>query len=211
MHAFWRPFSAQVKEKEALSRRDAGQIRELGTDPRTGRQVSARMGRFGPCVQIGTREDEEKPRFARLRGNQSINTISLEEALELFKLPRDLGETSDGLRISANVGRFGPYVRYGGNFVSLQEGDDPYTIDLARALALIDAKQRADASKQIRQFRDEDIKVLNGRYGPYVTDGKKNVRVPKGRDPVTLSLDEAKALLERAPASRRGPKTRKSA
>jgi DNA topoisomerase-1 len=162
------------------------------------------MGRFGPFVQIGTRDDEDKPRFAGLRPGQKMDTVTLEEALALFELPRVLGETEDGEEVSANIGRYGPYVRYGRKFVSLKD-DDPYTVDLERALELIREKKIADANRVIRVFEDEGIQVLNGRYGPYITDGNKNAKVPKDRDPKSLTLEECQAALAAAP-ERRGRK-----
>jgi DNA topoisomerase-1 len=205
MRAFWGPFKKQVDEKEAsVSRKDAAQARVLGTDPKTGLEVSVRMGRFGPYVQLGTPDDENKPRFAGLRPGQRLDIITLEEALELFKLPRNLGETPEGVPVSVSIGRFGPYVKYGDKFVSLPKDDDPYSVGLERALALIEEKRKADAAKQIKNFEGSDIKILNGRYGPYITDGKKNARVPKGRKPASIQLQEAEELLAAAPAPRRG-------
>ncbi|MGD8424628.1 MAG: DNA topoisomerase I, partial [Gammaproteobacteria bacterium] len=160
---FWQPFIDQVKDKEtSVTRAEAAQARELGTDPESGRVMSVRMGRFGPFVQIGRREDEEKPRFAGLRPGQNIDTITREEALELFKLPRVLGKTPDGEEVSANIGRYGPYVRYGRKFVSLGD-DDPFTVTLDRALELIEEKKKADANRLIREFEDAGIRILNGR------------------------------------------------
>ena len=136
-----------------------------------------------------------------------MNDITLNQALELFKLPRKLGETPDGLPVSASVGRFGPYVRYGDKYVSIRGDDDPYTIELPRALELIEEKKIADANRIIQDFEDEGIQVLNGRYGPYVTDKTKNARVPKDRDPKSLTLEECKELIANAPArGRRGKK-----
>jgi len=211
MRAFWEPFHEQVKETEtSVRRRDVGPERELGIDPESGRKVSVRMGPFGPYVQIGAREDNEKPRFARLRENQRINTVALEEALALFKLPRELGSTPEGEPVTVNVGRYGPYVRHGDKFVSLGRDDDPYTIDLERALELIEAKRQAEASREIKRLEGEPpLRVLNGRFGPYVTDGKKNARVPKGSDPRSLTREEAEALLSRAPAGRRKNRARR--
>lgn len=203
MQHFWKDFEEQVKHKEEnVTRKEAVQARELGTDPKSGRPVSVRMGRYGPFVQIGTREDEEKPKFAGLRPGQRMDTITLEEALPLFKLPRALGETPEGDEVEANIGRFGPYIRYGKKFVSLPKDDDPYTVILERALELIEAKKKADAEREIKVFKDDGISILRGRYGPYVTDGKKNARVPKDREPESLSLEESRELLEQAPASR---------
>ncbi len=208
---FWKPFQALCEEKEtSVTREQVAQARELGTDPKSGKPVTVRIGRFGPFVQIGTKDDEKKPKFAGLRPGQKMSDITLEEALELFKLPRKLGETPDGLPVSASIGRFGPYVRYGDKYVSMRD-DDPYTIELPRALELIEAKKIADAERIIQDFEDEGIQVLNGRYGPYVTDKKKNARVPKDRDPKSLTLDECKELLAAAPErGRRGKKKKAS-
>jgi len=165
-----------------------------------------RMGRYGPFVQIGTKDDEEKPKFAGLRPGQKMNEIDLETAMELFKLPRKLGETPDGLSVSASIGRFGPYVRYGDKYVSIKD-DDPYTIELPRALELIEQKKIDDANRTILDFEEQGIQVLNGRYGPYITDKKKNARVPKDREPKSLTLAECEELLEAAPErGRRGKK-----
>ncbi|NCF14603.1 MAG: DNA topoisomerase I [Gammaproteobacteria bacterium] len=204
---FWRPFTKLCEEKEeSVTREQVAQARELGTDPKSGKPVTVRMGRYGPFVQIGTKDDEEKPKFAGLRPGQKMNDIDLDTAMELFKLPRKLGETEDGLPVSASVGRFGPYIRYGDKYVSMKE-DDPYTVELPRALELIAEKKIADANRIILDFEDEGIQVLNGRYGPYITNKEKNARVPKDREPKTLTLEECKELLEAAPVrGRRGKK-----
>jgi len=200
MQEFWKPFEERVKEKEAsVSRRDAAQARNLGIDPKTGKPVVVRMGRFGPFVQIGSSDDEDKPQFHSLRSGQSIDTLTLAQALQLAELPRVLGTTPDGVPVSTNIGRFGPYVRYGQKYVSLKSGDDPYTITLERALELIRDKAKADAEKQIKVFEGGGVRVLRGRYGPYVTDGTKNARVPKDCEPASLTLEKALQLLEAAP------------
>jgi len=211
LEEFWRPFRALCEEKESsVTREQVAQARELGTDPKSGKPVTVRMGRFGPFVQIGTKDDEEKPKFAGLRPGQKMNDIDLETALELFKLPRKLGKTPDGLAVSASVGRFGPYVRYGDKYVSIRGDDDPYTIELPRALELIEEKKIADANRIILDFEDEGIQVLNGRYGPYITDKNKNARVPKDREPKSLTLEECRELLAAAPErGRRGKKVTK--
>ena len=202
---FWGPFHKKVSEKEAsVSRTDASQARILGIDPGSGRQVSVRVGRYGPYAQIGIPNEKDKPKFASLRREQRVNTITLEEALALFELPRALGSTADGEPVSVNVGRFGPYVKYGSKFASLGPDDDPYKIDLARALEIVEQKKRSDAEREIKVFKGGAIRVLKGRYGPYVTDGKKNARVPKGSDPARMTLDEAKRLIEAAPPPRSG-------
>ena len=205
---FWRPFTKLCVEKEeSVTREQVAQARELGTDPKSGKPVTVRMGRYGPFVQIGTKDDEEKPKFAGLRPGQKMNDIDLDTALELFKLPRKLGETPDGLPVSASIGRFGPYVRYGDKYVSIKGDDDPYTIELPRALELIEEKKIADANRIILDFEEEGIQVLNGRYGPYITNKKKNARVPKDREPKTLTLEECIELLAAAPErGRRGKK-----
>ena len=222
MKNFWEAFNNQIQDKEEkVTREEAIQARVLGTHPKSGLEVSVRIGRYGPYAQIGTKDDEEKPKFAGLRREikdpetgeviqpaQKLDQITLEEALELFKLPRLLGETSEGEEVAASVGRFGPYIRYGGKFVSLKREDDPYTVTLERALELVAEKKKADAEKQIKLFEEEGISILNGRYGPYVTNGKKNAKVPKDLEPISLSLEESIALLEAAPArgARRGKK-----
>ncbi|MEX0606793.1 MAG: DNA topoisomerase, partial [Halofilum sp. (in: g-proteobacteria)] len=156
LEGFWEPLKERIDDKEAnVSRAEAVQARELGSDPESGRPISARMGRYGPVVQMGTREDEIKPRFAGLRPGQKLDTITLEEALALFQLPRDLGETEEGEPMQANIGRFGPYVRYGSKFVSLKE-DDPYTVTPERARELVAEKKIADANRIINSFETED-------------------------------------------------------
>jgi DNA topoisomerase-1 len=200
LEKFWKPFIDQVEKIEKnVTREQVAQARELGKDAATGKPVTVRMGRFGPFVQIGTKDDEEKPRFAGLRPGQKMDALTLADAMELFKLPRTLGVTADGETVITNVGRFGPYVKYGSKYVSLKE-DDPYEVSLERALEVIRLKQEADANRTITDFSVDGIQVLNGRYGPYVTDGKKNAKIPKDRDPKTLTLEECRVLIEQAPA-----------
>ena len=209
MDDFWTTFKTQVDDKmENVSRDEAIQARQLGTDEKTGKPISVRMGRYGPFVQIGTREDEEKPRFAGLRPGQKMDTITLEEALELFKLPRELGVSPEGEQISANIGRFGPYIKYDSKYVSLKtnEGDDPFTVTLERALELVAEKKEFDANREIKVFEGTDIRILRGRYGPYITDGNKNARIPKDvEDPASLDLATCEELIEKAPL----PKSRR--
>ena len=196
---FWKPFIQQVEKIErTVTREQVAQARELGKDPATGKPIAVRMGRFGPFVQIGTKDDEEKPRFAGLRPGQKMDSITLADAMELFKLPRTLGETPEGETLVANVGRFGPYVKYGSKYASLKE-DDPYTVTLERALEVIRLKKEADANRIIQDFAEAGIQVLNGRYGPYITDKKKNAKIPKDRDPKMLTLEECRALIAAAP------------
>ena len=210
LESFWGPFKKLcVDKEESVTREQVAQARELGTDPKSGKPMTVRMGRYGPFVQIGTKDDEEKPKFAGLRPGQKMNDITLKDALELFKLPRKLGETPDGLPVSASVGRFGPYVRYGDKYVSIRD-DDPYTIELPRALELMEEKKIEDANRIIQDVEDEGIQVLNGRYGPYITDKTKNARVPKDREPKSLTLEECIELLAAAPVrGRRGKKKAK--
>ena len=207
LEKFWGPFHQLCEDKDAsVTREQVAQARELGTDPKSGKPVTVRMGRYGPFVQIGTKDDEEKPKFAGLRPGQKMADIDLATAMELFKLPRKLGETEDGLPVSASVGRFGPYIRYGDKYVSMKE-DDPYTVELPRALELVAEKIIADANRLILDFEAEGIQVLNGRYGPYITNKEKNARVPKDREPKSLTLEECIELLAAAPVrGRRGKK-----
>jgi DNA topoisomerase-1 len=197
---FWKPFIRQVESIEKnVTREQVAQARELGIDEASGKPMTVRMGRFGPFVQIGTKDDAEKPRFAGLRPGQKMDTITREQALALFVLPRTLGATAEGEPILANVGRFGPYIKFGSKYVSLKD-DDPYTVTLERALECIRAKQIADANRIINDFGVDGIQVLNGRYGPYISNGEKNARIPKDRDPKTLTLEDSRALLAAAPA-----------
>ena len=199
MERFWTPFKLMVDEKmESVDRSQATGARELGSDPKTGKPVSVRLGRYGPYAAIGsTAEDaEDKPTFASLRPGQSMHTISLEDALELFKLPRKLGQDKDE-EVSVGVGRFGPFAKRGSVYASLKKEDDPYTIDLARAVFLIEEKEEIARNRIIKEFEGSDIQVLNGRYGPYLSDGKLNGKIlPKDREPASLTLDEVIKLME---------------
>jgi DNA topoisomerase-1 len=208
---FWRPFIKRVRFiDETVTREQASKSRVLGTDAASGRPISVRMGRYGAFVQIGTKDDVDKPKFAGLRPGQKMDAITLEAALDLFKLPRELGQTTEGEPVAANIGRFGPYVRYGNKFVSIK-GDDPYTITFERALELIAEKKVADANRLIRDFPDAGIQVLNGRYGPYITNKIKNAKIPKDKVPAALTLDECQALLAAAPERRARGMKRKTA
>ena len=199
LEKFWKPFIHQVEKIErTVTREQVAQARELGKDAASGKPITVRMGRFGPFVQIGTKDDAEKPRFAGLRPGQKMDAITLADAMELFKVPRTLGETAEGETIVANVGRFGPYVKYGSKYASLKE-DDPYTVTLERAREVIRLKKEADANRIIQDFADAGIQVLNGRYGPYITDRKKNAKIPKDRDPKAVTLEECRVLIAAAP------------
>ncbi len=197
MEKFWGPFKALVDDKKAtLDKADAGSVRVLGSDPASGRPLSARIGRFGPLVQIGTVEDEEKPRFASLKPGQSIYSITLDEALKLFEMPRKLGVDANGEEVSVGIGRFGPFAKRGSTYASLKKEDDPYVIDLARAVFLIEEKEEIARNRVIKEWPGHDVQVLNGRFGPYISDGKLNGKIPKDREPASLSLEETLQLLE---------------
>jgi DNA topoisomerase-1 len=208
---FWRPFIDLVEHIEtSVSREEVAQARELGTDPASGKPVTVRMGRFGPFVQIGTKDDEDKPRFAGLRPGQKMDAIDFQQAMELFKLPRKLGQMPTGEEIVANVGRFGPYLKYGSKYASLKI-DDPYEITPERALEVIREKEIADANRLILDFPDAGIQVLNGRYGPYITDKQRNAKIPKDKEPKSLNLEQCQALLAAAPVRTFGKWGRKKA
>ena len=197
---FWKPFITQVEHIEKnVSREEVAQARELGKHPESGKPITVRMGRFGPFVQVGTKDDEEKPKFAGLRPGQKMDLIKLPEALELFRLPVSLGTTAEGEPVQSNIGRFGPYIKYGAKYVSLKPPDDPYTVTLERALEVIRLKKEADANRIILDFGVDNIQVLNGRYGPYITDGKRNARIPKDTDPKSVTLELSRELLAVAP------------
>jgi DNA topoisomerase I len=198
MERFWGPFKQMVDDKmESVDRSQATGARELGTDPKSGKPVSVRLGRYGPYAAIGStaEDEEEKPTFASLRPGQSMHTISLEDALELFKLPRKLGQDKDE-EVSVGIGRFGAFAKRGSVYASLKKEDDPYTVDLARAVFLIEEKEEIARNRIIKSFDGSDIQVLNGRYGPYISDGKLNGRIPKDREPASLTLEEVVKLME---------------
>jgi len=211
MKRFWEPFKQQVEEKtESVDRSEATGARELGTDPKSGKPISVRLGRYGPYAQIGDKDTDEKLQFASLRPGQSMHTITLEEALELFKLPRKLGQAENGDEVSVGVGRFGPFVKQGSTYASLKPEDDPYTIELPRALQIVQEKLELLANRVIQDFGN-GVQVLNGRYGPYITDGEKNARIPKDQDPKELTEAKCLELLAAAPAKKGGRFGRKSA
>ncbi|WP_448099965.1 DNA topoisomerase I [Luteibacter jiangsuensis] len=202
LERFWQPFKTLVDDKtESVDRSEATGARELGTDPKTGKPVSVRLGRYGAYAQIGSKDDEDKPTYASLRPGQSMHTITLDEAMELFKLPRTLGQSEAGEDVTVGIGRFGPFVKQGSTYASLKPEDDPYTIELPRALQLVQEKLEAIANRIILDFGN-GVQVLNGRYGPYITDGEKNARIPKDRDPKTLTEAECAELLAAAPVKK---------
>lgn len=200
---FYRPFHNTVSKTELIERSSVqNKNRELGVDPKTGKNVYAKLGKYGAYVQIGENPEEgskEKPKFASLRPGQFIENITLEDALELMKMPRDLGLFEEK-QVVANIGRFGPYVLHDKKFVSIPKGEDPYTITPERAVELIEAKREADRNKTIKLFPENaDVQILNGRFGPYIKVGKKNVKVPKDKVPAELTLEECLTLAENAP------------
>lgn len=205
LERFWKDFKQRVDfVDETVTRDDVSEARELGADPVTGKPISVRYGKYGPFVQMGTKDDEEKPKFASLKATQRMDTITLAESLELFTLPRTVGQMDDGHSIRVAIGRFGPYIQYGAKKFASIKDDDPYTIQLPRALELIKAKEELDANRTILNFEDAGIQVLNGRFGPYITDKVKNAKIPKDRDPKTLTLDECVELLKAAPERGKG-------
>ncbi|HET6586418.1 MAG TPA: DNA topoisomerase I [Oleiagrimonas sp.] len=211
LERFWKPFKETVDDKiENVERSEATGARVLGDDPKTGKPVSVRLGRYGPYVALGDKDSDEKLTFASLRPGQSMHTITLEEALELFKLPRVLGENEDGEEISVGIGRFGPFIKQGKVYASLKADDDPYTIELPRAQELMREKLEFLANRTIRDFGD-GIQVLNGRYGPYITDGNKNAKIPKDREPKSLTHEECKELIAAAPERKRRGAAKKAA
>jgi len=214
---FWGPFKHRVEDKmENVSKEEAVEERPLGTDPDSGRPIVTRLGPYGPMVQIGHRDDEEKPKFKSLEKHQRMSSITLEEALRLFELPRRLGETPEGERIVADRGLYGPYVKFGtgkkgdkDRFVSLKEDDNPYDVTLERALELVAEKKVIDANRLVKHFEGTDVQILNGRWGPYITDGSKNAKIPKEQHETAKELDLETCLkwLEEAPERRvRGKK-----
>ncbi|TVR80279.1 MAG: type I DNA topoisomerase [Chitinophagaceae bacterium] len=199
---FYKPFHENVKETIENAERATGE-RELGVDPKTKRPVFARMGKYGPMVQIGQVEDEEKPLFSKMPANFTIDTITLEEALKLFDLPRVLGEYEDK-EVTAAIGRFGPYIRHNSLFASLKKDQNPHTITFEEAVKLIEEKKEKDKNKYIATFEEQDIQVLNGPYGPYIKQGRKNFKIPKDTDPKTLTAEDCLEIIKNTPEKKGG-------
>jgi DNA topoisomerase-1 len=199
---FYQPFHKKVSSTEKIERSSVGKSRELGVDEKTGKTVYAKLGKFGAYVQIGENPDDsggEKPKFASLRPGQFIENITMDDAMELFKMPRDLGQFEEK-SVVVNIGRFGPYVLHDKKFVSIPKDNDPYAIELDKAIELIENKRVSDANKLIKAFEgNDDIQVLNGRFGPYIKAGKKNVKIPKGKEPKDLTLEECITLADATP------------
>ncbi len=205
LETFYNPFHKAVENTMENASRVTGE-RLLGEDPKTGKPVYAKMGKYGPMIQIGSTDSEEKPKFAKMRPDQKIPTITLEEAMELFKLPRTVGTFEDE-EIVAAEGRFGPYLRHKGKFYSLKE-IHPLDINEAQAIEVIKEKREADEKKTIKIFEEDDIQILNGRYGPYIKHKGKNYKIPKDLEPASITLEKAKDLIENAPPPRkRGKKS----
>ena len=196
---FYTPFHTRVEE--TLSTREVAKAeRHLGTDPDSGKPVFARMARFGAVAQIGETNGEQKPRYAQLRKGQNIESITLDEALGLFKLPRLIGQFEDS-DVTVSTGRFGPYALHKSKFYSLRKGDDPYTIELDRAIEIIREKREKDSNKVISTFpEDGELSVLNGRWGPYISYKKENYKIPRGTEPKGLSYEDCMKIIAAAPA-----------
>lgn len=206
---FYTPFHELIEKSGDIKRSDVAKAREIGIDPKSGKPILARFGRFGPMLQLGNGEDkDDKPQFAPMPSGKKIETVTLEEALRAFLLPRIVGQTAEGTDIKANIGRFGPYIQIDTLFVSIKPLD-PHTITHEEALELYAAKLKAEAEKNITDFGD-GIKVLNGRFGPYITDGAKNAKIPKDTDPTSITHDQAKEMIAAAPAAKKGRFGRKS-
>jgi DNA topoisomerase-1 len=206
---FYKDFHKKIEDTKDIKEKFSGE-RLLGTDPKTGKNVYVKIGRFGPIAQIGEVTDEAKPRFAGLKAGQSIESITLEEALKLFDYPRYLGNYMDE-EINVAIGRFGPYVRMGKKFFSIPKTDDPATITLDRAIELIKEKQESDKNKLIKEFAEEpELKILNGRYGPYISFKKKNYRIPKSQDPAALTLSDCKEIIEKSATKKGNSRKKKS-
>lgn len=199
---FYKPFHQKVTQTELVERSSVGKSRELGVDPKSGKKIYAKLGKFGAYVQIGENPDDnggEKPKFASLRPGQFIENITLDHAIELFKMPRDMGSYEEKPMV-VSIGRFGPYVLHDKKYVSIPKDNDPYTITSEKSIELIEAKRLADANKTIKIFeQNPDIQILNGRFGPYIKAGNKNVKIPKGKEPAELTLDECVTLAANAP------------
>jgi DNA topoisomerase-1 len=200
LHKFWTPFKNQVLEKtEVVTRDEVKNSRVLGADPESGKPITVRLGRNGAFVQMGLKEDGDKPRYAPLKPGQSLFTLTMADALELFKLPRTLGVNEQGESVIASIGQFGPYIKIGSVYASLKKEDDPYTIELPRALEVMKEKLEIAANRVIARFEDLNIEIINTRFGPYIIGEEKRCKVPKDRDPKSLSGDECAALLAAAP------------
>jgi DNA topoisomerase-1 len=208
--AFYKPFHKTVEDTLETAERATGE-RSLGDDPKSGKPIIVRIGRFGPMVQIGEQDDEDKPRFASLAKGQNIDNITLDQALDLFKMPRILGELEDK-PVKANIGRFGPYIQHDKLFVSIPKEEDVMEIEIERAIELVLAKRQADLDRIIKKFEeDPSIQILNGRWGPFIKSGKNNFKLPKDlEDPSKLTLEEVNHIMENQPAKGRKAPAKKT-
>ena len=212
LQEFYTPFHELIEKSGDIKRSDVAQAREIGTDPKTGKPILARFGRFGPMLQLGLGDSEDKadkPLFAPMPAGAKIETVTLDQALLAFTLPRVVGETAEGVPIKANIGRFGPYIQVDKLFVSIKPLD-PHTITLEEARELYAAKLQSEAEKNITDFGD-GVKVLNGRFGPYITDGSKNAKIPKDTDPKSITHEQALQMIKDAPAAKKGRFTKRTA
>jgi DNA topoisomerase-1 len=201
---FYSPFHVSIEGALGAERTDTHQARVLGIDPATGREVSARIGRYGPMVQVEPATEGEKPRSASLKKGQLVVNITLEEALELLALPRTLGEY-EGKEVVIGVGRFGPYARHDGKFTSLGRKDDPYTITLERTIEVI--QEKVAANEPLKTFPEEpDMLIKNGRWGPYIAFGGNNYKIPKGTEATELTVEDVRKIIAEAPAKEVAPK-----
>jgi len=209
---FYNPFKKDVENTIETAERISGE-RELGVDPTSGKPVIARMGRYGPMVQIGSQDDEVKPRFAKLKPAQSIETINLDEAMDLFRLPRNLGQFEEQ-DVTVSIGRFGPYIAHDKKFYSLSKEFDPYSVSLEEAIPIIEEKRKAKEERTIKVFEKEKIQILRGPYGPYIKQGLRNYKLPKEKQETAadLTIEEVKAIIEEAKANppKRVPRKKKT-
>jgi DNA topoisomerase-1 len=209
LESFYGPFHDKIQDTQETSKKFSGE-KLLGQDPESGKNVYVKIGKYGPMVQLGDTSTEEKPRFAGLNKDQSINDITLEDALALFSFPKTVGEY-EGKEIIVALGKFGPYVKHDNAFFALDKSDDPSGITQERAIELIETKRQEEKNRIIREFEEnKDVRVLRGRYGPYISIGKKNFKIPKGTDPESLTLEDCIKISEdpkNEPKKRRSKKS----
>ena len=208
IETFYKPFHAEVVDVAENSEKTSGE-RLLGKDPKTGNNIYAKIGRFGPMIQLGEISNEEKPKFASMRKDQRIDEITLEDALTLLEMPRNLGQY-EGVDIIVSIGRFGPYIKYGTTNVSIPKTEDPYKIDIDECIELIKNKPSKE-KKILKSFPDSEIEVLDGMYGPYIKSDGANYRLPKSRKIEELSLEDCIKIIEDSPKKKKTRKTTKKA
>jgi DNA topoisomerase-1 len=207
---FYTPFKLTLQKSDDIKRQDAVQTRELGIDPKSGKPVFAKIGRYGPMFQLGETDETDKPKFASIPKNVRFEHATIEEAIKMFELPRIIGQTPNGEEVSTQIGRFGPFIKCGKTFVSIKE-DEIFGLTLEECIQRVETKAAGKIDNTIKIFKEnEKIKVLNGRYGPYITDGKKNVKIPKGQIPADLKYTECLKLIGDAPAKKAAPRTKKA-